>query len=147
MRTAISVLLEKAASLIFLVLLPWAATLSMTKNSVAWRTILARKLLVNTCVLKQIVLWCTDLVSQISDVFARWNAEKPAVLSYVFLVASIFHQKGPKLENVHVGFGPPFSTRQFLGKRHLRFHKQREKKEAHNETEPGLREDPVTVVI
>ena len=46
-RSAISVLLEEAASVVFLVLM--AVIISMAKSSSAARTILARKLLVNTC--------------------------------------------------------------------------------------------------
>ena len=46
MRSAICVLLEKTASVIFLMLMPWGAIFSMAKSSFAERTILVVRILV-----------------------------------------------------------------------------------------------------
>ena len=63
MRSAISALLEKAAPVIFLVLMPLAAIFSMAKSSSAKRTILVCKLVVNSCVLRQMILVVHGVVS------------------------------------------------------------------------------------
>ena len=66
MRSAMSVLLEKTVRAIFLMLMPWAAIFLMAKSSSAERTILVVKMLTNTWDLRQMRLWCMDLVSCVS---------------------------------------------------------------------------------
>ena len=63
MRSAISVQLEKTASVIFLMLVLWSAIFSMAKGYSAERTILVVRMLVNTWDLKHMMLWNMDLVS------------------------------------------------------------------------------------
>ena len=47
----------------FLFPMPWAVIFSLTRSSSAGRTILVVRILVNTCVLRQMRLWCIDSVS------------------------------------------------------------------------------------
>ena len=93
MRSAISVLLAGAASMILLVLIHWTAIGSMAKGSSAERTILARKLLVNTCVLTQMMLWCMEWCHK-SVMCVDVDCGTNCCFVASFVAVTIFHKKG-----------------------------------------------------
>ena len=65
--------------------------------------------------------------------FSAWlcicvHCEKSVVLSsFFFKAGGTVHKKGPNINDVHGGFGPPFSIQLFLGKNKIRCLEHKEK--------------------
>ena len=95
MRSAISVL---PASVMFLVLTPWAAIFSMAKSSSAERTIPVARIPVCTWGSRQKVLWCVELVSMF---FVGVKCAQKLLFC---------SSKGPNIKDCHDGYGPFLRT-------------------------------------
>ena len=89
-----------------------APIFSMVNNSSAEWTISHAKMFVNTWYLRQMMLWCTDLVS-CAWLCSSVQCRKTYVLSHSFKAWCIIHQEGHKFEDVHDGLGPSFSIPRF----------------------------------
>ena len=108
MRSAVCELLAKTASVIFLLPKPWAAIFSMANQFLCGKDHFARTTLANEWDLRQMLLWCTDLVGVLCVVVRRClMLRKPVVLSHFLTVESIFHRKGLQIEDVNDRLGLP----------------------------------------